>query len=86
MDKPWTIKYLAQMKEDGTILFPEVAYGAMAKLITQISEIVGIRQPSGHIAYKAIRGRHDDLVPGPYYFACMFFWCIKENGWNNKDE
>ena len=79
MDKPWTIKYLAQMKEDGTILFPEVAYGAMKKLITQISEIVGIRQPSGHISYKAIRGRHDDLVLA--LLLCVHVFLVYQRKW-----
>ena len=79
MDKPYTVKYLAQMKDDGDILFPANTTLDMKKLIDQMSQIVGIRQATGHISYKAQRGRHDDLFMG--LLLCIHVFLIYERKW-----
>ena len=34
----------------------------MEELITQSNEMIGITNPSGHISFQRMRGRHDDLM------------------------
>lgn len=59
MDKPYMVKWLRE--NFSRVIFPQVKTADMQELINQINQIVGIRTPSGHMMYKAQRGRHDDL-------------------------
>ena len=62
MDKPFMVKYLKEQLQNNMIEFPPNPSEDMAELLRQINEFVGIRNPSGHTTYKAMRGRHDDLI------------------------
>lgn len=59
MDKPYMIKWFKENID--RVIFPEVRSADMSELLNQMNQIVGIRTASGHMMYKAQRGRHDDL-------------------------
>lgn len=61
VDKPYMIGWLKEAYTKHLIKFPKAPRDDMQELINQRSQIVGITAPSGHVAYKAQRGRHDDL-------------------------
>ena len=81
MDKPYMVKYLAEMKNSGDILFPANTTLGMKKLISQMSQIVGITQPSGYTTYKAQRGRHDDLFMA--LLLCINSFLIYKRRWES---
>jgi hypothetical protein len=61
VDKPFMIGWLKYQYRAKSIIFPAVRSADMQELVDQRSSIAGITAPSGHVAYKAERGRHDDL-------------------------
>lgn len=61
VDKPFMIGWLKEQYPLHTIQFPKSPRDDMEELLNQRRQIVGITAPSGHTAYKAQRGRHDDL-------------------------
>ena len=61
VDKPYMIGWLKTEYKKHTIQYPKVKSADMNELINQQIQIVGITAPSGHVSYKAQRGRHDDL-------------------------
>lgn len=61
VDKNYMMGWLQQEYKKHTVQFPENPNDDMAELINQRNQIVGITAPSGHVSYKAQRGRHDDL-------------------------
>ena len=63
------IDWLPKQYRKHTIQVPEVQSKDMQELINQRNQIVGITGPSGHVSYKAIRNRHDDL------FMCELIGC-----------
>ena len=69
VDKNFMIGWMKQEYKRHTIQLPENQSDGMRELINQRNQIVGITAPSGHTAYKAQRGRHDDL------FMCELIGC-----------
>lgn len=61
VDKPYMIGWLKDEYKAHTIKWPEIKNADMQELIDQRAQIVPITAPSGHVTYKAQRGRHDDL-------------------------
>ena len=61
VDKPFMIGWLKEQYPLHTIQFPKSPRDDIEELLNQRKQIVGITAPSGHTAYKAQRGRHDDL-------------------------
>lgn len=61
VDKPFMIGWLKEHYKNHTIQYPNVKSAGISELINQQNQIVGITAPSGHVSYKAQRGRHDDL-------------------------
>ncbi len=61
VDKPYMIGWLKEQYPLHTIQFPKSPSADMEELLNQRNQIVGITAPSGHVSYKAQRGRHDDL-------------------------
>ncbi len=61
VDKPYMIGWLKTEYKNHTIQYPNIKSADMSELINQQNQIVGITAPSGHVSYKAQRGRHDDL-------------------------
>jgi hypothetical protein len=61
IDKPFMIGWLKDQYRARTIIFPAVRSADMEELVTQRNSMASITAPSGHVAYKAERGRHDDL-------------------------
>jgi len=61
VDKPYMIGWLKEQYPLHTIQFPKTPNADMEELMNQRKQIVGITAPSGHVTYKAQRGRHDDL-------------------------
>lgn len=61
IDKPFMIGWLLEQYKAKNIIFPTVKSADMQELVDQRSLIAGITAPSGHVSYKAERGRHDDL-------------------------
>ena len=66
VDKPFMIGWLKEEYKTHTIQYPNIKSADMDELINQQNQIVGITAPSGHVSYKAQRGRHDDL-----FLACL---------------
>ncbi len=61
VDKNYMIGWLQDEQKNHTINYPSIKSADMNELINQQNQIVGITAPSGHVSYKAQRGRHDDL-------------------------
>ena len=75
VDKPYMIGWLKEKYSKHLIQLPEVQSDDMRELINQRNQIVGITAPSGHVSYKAQRGRHDDL------FMCELIGCNAVRIW-----
>ena len=61
VDKNFMIGWLKEEQPKHTIQYPGNRTQDMEELINQQTQIVGITGPSGHVSYKAVRNRHDDL-------------------------
>jgi len=61
IDKPWCIKEIHKLHQRHAIQYPEILSYDMQELINQRNEMGGINTGTGHISYKRVRNRHDDL-------------------------
>lgn len=61
VDKPWVIKEIIKLHQNKQIQYPPKISADMKELINQRNEMSAFTSLSGHISYKRVRGRHDDL-------------------------
>jgi len=61
IDKPWCIKEIHKLHKRHAIQYPEKLSYDMQELINQRNEMAGINTGTGHLSYKRVRNRHDDL-------------------------
>lgn len=61
VDKPFMIGWLRDQQKDHVVQYPKVQTADMKELINQQQQMVGVTLSSGHVSYKALRNRHDDL-------------------------
>ena len=61
VDKPFMVGWLGEQYDKHVIQYPKIRTADMNELINQQQQMVGVTQPSGHMSFKALRNRHDDL-------------------------